>query len=119
MNFHPQSALKTQDPMHESLTHAGRGYLNRRDFLASTGTALGAIAISQLLSEQKLLGDDQSITPDIDPAQPHAARKPHGRPQAKNVLVIFCAGRAANLRPGTISPNSPSATASPCPADPP
>src|SRR5688500_5626 len=97
MNFSPKSFPKTQGPMPESLTHAGRGYLCRRGFLASTGTALGAIAISQLLADQKVLGDEQSITPEIDPGHPHAARKPHLLPKAKNVLVIFCAGACSQL----------------------
>jgi hypothetical protein len=33
----------------------------------------------------------------IDPSTPHAPRKPHGTPKAKNVLVIFCAGACSQL----------------------
>jgi hypothetical protein len=83
--------------MHDAVTHAGRGYLNRRDFLANTGTALGAIALSQLLADQELLADKQPITPQIDSANPHAPRPPHVQPKAKNVLVIFCAGACSQL----------------------
>ena len=74
-----------------SLSHHARNLLNRRDFFSHTATGLGAIALTSLLNEQRLLGLD------FDPAEPHAARLPHHPPKARNVLVIFCAGACSQL----------------------
>ena len=73
------------------LSHHGRRLLNRRDFLGQSATGLGAIALTSLLAEQGLAAGD------FDPARPHAPRNPHHAPQAKNVLVIFCAGACSQL----------------------
>ncbi len=77
------------------LTHAGRQFLHRRDFLGRTGTGLGAIALTGLLTNNGLLA--APTRPQIDPSQPHLARAPHYAPKAKNVLVIFCAGACSQL----------------------
>lgn len=87
------------------LTHAGRGLLDRRNFLAQTGTGLGAIALTQILAEQNLLAttsdpDEQALEKyriRIDPADPHARRSPPQTPRAKNVLVVFLAGACSQL----------------------
>lgn len=68
--------------------------LNRRDFLGDTASALSAIALTQLLAEQRLLADD---IPAIDPSRPHAPRLGHHPAKAQNVLVIFCAGACSQL----------------------
>jgi uncharacterized protein (DUF1501 family) len=68
--------------------------LNRRDFLGDTASALSAIALTQLLSEQRLLADNAPV---IDPTRPHASRQGHHGAAAKNVLVIFCAGACSQL----------------------
>jgi len=68
-------------------------FLSRRDFLGSTATGLSAVALASLLSEEGLLAS----TLKINPAQPHAPRKPHFEAKAKNVLVIFCAGACSQL----------------------
>lgn len=71
--------------------------LNRRDFLGDTASALSAIALTQLLAEQRLLADDAGFKPAIDPTRPHAARRGHHPAKAQNVLVIFCAGACSQL----------------------
>jgi len=72
--------------------------LDRRDFFAHTASSLGAIALTHLLSQQGLLANSTpNPAPDIDPARPHAPRRPHHAPQAKNVLVVFCAGACSQL----------------------
>lgn len=68
--------------------------LNRREYLGETASALSAIALAQLLSEQQLLADD---SPQIDPTRPHAPRLGHHPAAAQNVLVIFCAGACSQL----------------------
>lgn len=88
-----------------ALTHAGRGFLNRRNFLAQTSTGLGSIALTQLLSENSLLAgsspdngtDHQKYVPKIDSSNPHAARLPFEKAKAKNVLVLFMAGACSQL----------------------
>jgi hypothetical protein len=85
----------------------GSQLLSRRRFLSGTGAGLSAIALSQLLSDQGLLGaaPEQAgesskaapIRPLIDPAHPMAPRKPHGDAAAKKVLVIFCSGALSHV----------------------
>ena len=92
--------------------------LNRRHFLGSTATGLGAVALTQLLSEDGLLADHRVP---IDPARPHKARNPHFPAKARNVLVLFCAGACSQLETwdykpdlirldGTPMPGGPSVT---------
>lgn len=76
-----------------SLSAAGRQLLDRRGFLTGSATALGSIALLDLLAGDSLLAG----SPQIDPAQPFAARSPHYPAKAKNVLVVFCAGAVSQL----------------------
>lgn len=90
------------NPVHHQLSSSGRAFLSRRDFLSQTGTSLGAIALASLLHEEGMLGSkaDSLLAADrpiIDPGRPHASRQPHFPAQAKNVLVIFCAGACSQL----------------------
>ena len=73
---------------------SGRHLLDRRDFLGNSATALGSIALTSLLSQDRLLAKSG---PAIDPANPYAPRSPHFVPKAKNVIVIFCAGAVSQL----------------------
>jgi uncharacterized protein (DUF1501 family) len=67
--------------------------LDRRRFLIDTTSGIGAAALASLLSADRLLADH----PLIDPSRPYAPRPAHHAPQAKNVLVIFCAGAVSQL----------------------
>ena len=83
-------------------TPSGQRLLDRRGFLARTFDGLGGIAMGALLAEQRLLaadGRDGEARPDpeIDPTRPHAPRRPHFEPRAKNVVVIFCAGALSHV----------------------
>jgi hypothetical protein len=82
----------TDSPEHLSL--AGRQLLDRRRFLSSSATALGSIALTNLLGLDGLLAANGPI---IDPGRPYAPRQPHYRAKAKNVVVIFCAGAVSQL----------------------
>jgi hypothetical protein len=72
---------------------------SRRKFLINTTNGLGGIALTALLHQQGLLADAPStaLRPQIDPAQPFAARRAHFTPRAKNVLMIFCSGACSQL----------------------
>src|SRR6266540_5847201 len=78
----------------ELLCPAGRTLLDRRRFLSSSATALGSIALTNLLGLDGLLA---ASGPRIDPARPYAPRQPHFPAKARNVIVIFCAGAVSQL----------------------
>jgi hypothetical protein len=78
----------------ESLSPTGQVLLNRRAFLSSSATALGSIALTNLLGSDGLLAAN---APRIDPANPYAPRPLHFPAKAKNVIVIFCAGAVSQL----------------------
>ncbi|MSR58798.1 MAG: DUF1501 domain-containing protein [Planctomycetaceae bacterium] len=80
----------------EPLSHAGRGLLNRRDFLRWGGTGLGGIALASLLAEKGLLAAPP-VRPLIDPAHPYAPRQPQFDAKAKRVLMIFCSGALSHV----------------------
>lgn len=71
----------------------GRQLLNRRGFLNESATALGSIALLDLLANDRLLAEQ----PAINPARPFASRASHYPAKAKNVIVIFCAGAVSQL----------------------
>ncbi|MCA9267533.1 MAG: DUF1501 domain-containing protein [Planctomycetales bacterium] len=76
------------------ISPAGRHWLDRRMFLSGAAAGLGSIAISSLLSGDGLLAGE---SPAINPERPYAPRPPHFAAQAKNVVVIFCAGGVSQL----------------------
>jgi Protein of unknown function (DUF1501) len=77
-----------------SLSPAGRALLDRRSFLSNSATALGSVALTQLLGAERLLA---AASPAIDLSRPYAPRLPHRTARAKNVLVLFCAGAVSQL----------------------
>lgn len=77
------------------LSPAGRVLLDRRQFLSNSATALGSIALADLLGVDGLLAAHPA--PIIDPARPYAPRATHFPARAKNVVVIFCAGAVSQL----------------------
>jgi hypothetical protein len=82
----------------ESLSGPGRRLLDRRHFLTQASSALGSVALTHLLGRDDLLarpGPTAGVI--IDPARPYAPRGAHFPPQAKNVVVIFCAGAVSQL----------------------
>jgi hypothetical protein len=80
----------------EHLSAAGRSLLDRRQFLSGSATALGSIALTNLLGLDGLLAAAPA-GPVIDPARPYAPRPPHFPAKAKSVIVIFCAGAVSQL----------------------
>lgn len=72
----------------------GQAWFDRRQFLSDSASGLGAIALASLLNQQGLLANSTAA---IDPARPFASRQAHFAAQAKNVVVIFCAGAVSQL----------------------
>ena len=85
--------------MSDPLSHAGRHLLDRRHFLKLGGTGLGGVALTSLLSRDRLLASTHQapLRPLIDAAHPYAPRPSHYLPKAKQVLVIFCSGAVSHL----------------------
>lgn len=91
----------------DSISQPASDLLNRRQFLGNTGTGLGAIALTSMLSEQKMLAANEAsataaeslkpIRPKINPARPNAPRKTHFAAKAKRVIVLFCSGACSHL----------------------
>ena len=79
----------------EHLSAPGRVLLDRRQFLSNSATALGSIALTDLLGADRLLAAHPA--PAIDPARPYSPRPTHFPARAKNVVVIFCAGAVSQL----------------------
>jgi len=84
-----------------NISRPANDLLNRRGFLAHTGSGLGGIALAALLSEDGLLAAEGAkktpLRPDIDPAHPYAARPAHFEARAKNVLVVFVSGALSHV----------------------
>jgi hypothetical protein len=78
------------------LSTAGRTLLDRRGFLSQSATALGSIALTNLLKGDGLLAAPPP-GPVVNPGQPHAPGPPHFPAAATNVVVIFCAGAVSQL----------------------
>ena len=77
----------------ERLSHAGRQLMDRRGFLSDAATALGSIALLDLLGHDRLLAAETAV----DPTRPFEPRSPHFPAKAKNIVVIFCAGAVSQL----------------------
>ncbi|KAB2663915.1 MAG: DUF1501 domain-containing protein [Verrucomicrobia bacterium] len=77
-----------------SLSRDGHRLLDRRRFLSDSATALGSVALANLLGGDGLLAAQGPV---VDPARPFAPRGPHFAPKARNVVVIFCAGAVSQL----------------------
>ena len=82
------------EPADANKPEATEAMPNRREFLGQTANGLSAIALTSLLQNDQLLAHDKQA---INASNPHAARQGHYKFQAKNVLVIFCAGACSQL----------------------
>ncbi|GAB5444967.1 MAG: DUF1501 domain-containing protein [Fuerstiella sp.] len=80
------------------LSYTGHQLLQRRDLFGQTVSGLAGIAMSSLLTADGASAASSELSSvSFDPARPHAARKSPRPAQAKNVLVIFCAGACSQL----------------------
>lgn len=74
--------------------HGHHGWTSRREFFNHAAGSLGSIALTSLLAQDRSLAN---AAPVIDPARPLSPRPSHFPAQAKNVIVIFCAGAVSQL----------------------
>ncbi|MEX2213333.1 MAG: DUF1501 domain-containing protein [Phycisphaeraceae bacterium] len=84
------------------LSYPARDLLDRRRFLGQTGSALGAIGLTQLLAGEGLLAADDEpartpIRPQIDAEAPFKARDSHFPARAKRIVMIFCTGACSHV----------------------
>ena len=82
------------NPHANNLSSTGRSLLHRRQFLSSSATTLGGIALASLLGRDGLLAAQGPV---IKPTRPYAPRQPHFSPRARNIIVLFCAGAVSQL----------------------
>ncbi len=74
------------DPLQQHITNT------RRDFLATSASGLGTLALASLLGQDGLLAASESAA--TDPLAPKAS---HFAPKAKNCIFIFMAGAPSQL----------------------
>jgi hypothetical protein len=84
-----------QESNAQPIAASGSHWLNRRSLLNHSVSALGAIALANLLDADGLLASHNP--PNIDPGRPYSPRRSHFEAKAKNVVVIFCAGAVSQL----------------------
>ncbi len=73
----------------------GKRILDRREFLTTTASGIGALGLGALLSEEGVLGaPSQGRVADVNPLAP---RPSHFEPQAKACISIFMAGAPSQL----------------------
>lgn len=66
--------------------------LTRRDFLTSTASGLGALALSSLLKTEGLLAQETAVS-----ANPLAPKPPHFKPKARACIFIFMEGAPSQM----------------------
>ena len=83
----------------EHISPLGRGLLDRRAFMQTSGFALGGLGLAGLLAEEDPTGfsGKQPIRPTVDPNNPYAPRPGHFAMPAKQVLVIYCPGAVSHV----------------------
>ena len=64
----------------------------RRDFLATSSSGLGTLALASLLKQDGLLADEAAL-----PADPLATRRPHFAPKAERCIFIFLEGGPSQM----------------------
>lgn len=71
--------------------------IDRRDWLATTGSTLSLAALATLGETSAFARTGGPFQPRIDAARPYAARPAMQAAAAKRVIVIFCAGAVSQL----------------------
>jgi len=74
---------------------------SRREFLARSGAGFGAVAMAAMLEQRRAAYGAEAIgklaAPVSDPINPLAAKRPHYRATAKNVIFVFLEGGPSHL----------------------
>ena len=66
----------------------------RRDFLTTTASGLGSLALGSLLADDGLVGSARAAEATTDPL---AVKPPHFAPKAKNCIFFFMAGAPSHI----------------------
>src|SRR5258705_4145583 len=66
--------------------------LTRRDFLTSTASGLGLLALASILREQGLLAAEATV-----PSNPFGPKAPHFAPKAKSCIFVFMEGAPSQM----------------------
>src|SRR5215213_448887 len=77
----------TMHPIHEHLLQS------RRDFLATSASGIGTLAVASLLRDEGLLAAEANS----DASNPLAPRPPHFAPKAKACICIYLEGAPSQL----------------------
>jgi hypothetical protein len=75
-------------PIHESLLHS------RRDFLTSSASGIGLVALASMLKDEGLLAAESAAAPALDPLAP---KPPHFAPKAQACICIYLEGAPSQL----------------------
>ncbi len=71
--------------------------LTRRDFLATSASGVGTLALASLLAENGLLAAESKRSAVPTPANSHAPKPPHFAPKAKNCIFIYMEGAPSQM----------------------
>ncbi len=69
----------------------------RRDFLATSASGVGTLALASLLAENGLLAAESKRSAAPTPANSHAPKPPHFAPKAKNCIFIYMEGAPSQM----------------------
>ena len=69
--------------------------MTRRNFLATSASGIGTLALASLLGQNGLLGAEALAG--VAPQNPLAPRAPHFAPKAKNCICIFMEGAPSQM----------------------
>ena len=71
--------------------------LTRRDFLATSASGVGTLALASLLAENGLLAAEAKRGAAPNPVRPHAPQPPHFAPTAKSCIFIYMEGAPSQM----------------------
>src|SRR5689334_4514833 len=69
--------------------------MTRRNFLATSASGIGTLALASILNQNGLLGAEAA--PSLAPQNPLAPRAPHFAPKAKNCICIYMEGAPSQM----------------------
>ena len=79
------------DPLREYILHS------RRNFLTTSASGIGLVALASLLRDDGLLAADSTATGPADGANPLSPKAPHFAPKAKACIFIYLEGAPSQI----------------------
>ena len=71
--------------------------LTRRDFLATSASGLGTLALASLLGQEGLLANPSGAPAQKSPTSPHAPHPSHFAPRARACIFIYMEGGPSQM----------------------